>query len=77
MPRNCFNLALNWWPRSNRCRIQKRQWSRIAESFHGSMSMNEEVPDLPQPVNVSVVDTHIVQPDIIPSYGGTDNEAFA
>ncbi|XP_045596555.1 NPC intracellular cholesterol transporter 1 isoform X1 [Procambarus clarkii] len=64
-------------PRSNRCRIQKRQWSRIAESFHGSMSMNEEVPDLPQPVNVSVVDTHIVQPDIIPSYGGTDNEAFA
>ncbi|XP_042228595.1 NPC intracellular cholesterol transporter 1-like [Homarus americanus] len=63
-------------PKSNRCRIQKRQWSRIAESFHGSMSLNEEVPDLQHPINISAVDTHIIQPDIHPSYGGTDNEAF-
>ncbi|KAG7165268.1 NPC intracellular cholesterol transporter 1-like 4 [Homarus americanus] len=74
-----LNLVIpsqNWWPKSNRCRIQKRQWSRIAESFHGSMSLNEEVPDLQHPINISAVDTHIIQPDIHPSYGGTDNEAF-
>ncbi|KAK8741727.1 hypothetical protein OTU49_002361 [Cherax quadricarinatus] len=64
-------------PRSNRCCIQKRQWSRIAESFHGSMSMNDEVPDLPQPINVSVDDTRIIQPNNHSSYGGTDNVAYA
>ncbi|XP_071519627.1 NPC intracellular cholesterol transporter 1-like [Panulirus ornatus] len=64
-------------PKSNRCRIQKRQWSHIAESFHGSMSLNEEVPDLQQPINVSGVDTRILQPGANPNYEGTDNVAFA
>ncbi|ROT61660.1 niemann-pick C1 [Penaeus vannamei] len=60
-------------PNPNRCRIQKRHWKHIAESFHGSMSMSDEVPE-PTFINVeSDMDTHLVQPEIHPSYGGTNN----
>lgn len=56
--------------------MQKLQWKLIAENFHGSMSVNEEVPEPQQFIDASDIDVSIIRPDIHPNYGGTESESL-
>lgn len=65
-------------PRSNRCRKLKQQWSHLAESFHGSMNLEDDVADdsgMPPPPlpPLPPLDTQVIRPDIHTTYGGVDN----
>ena len=66
-----FTFSVASGPSSNRCRVQRLQWKTIAESFHGSMSVNEEVPEPHQFIDASNLDVSIVHPEIHPNHGGT------
>ncbi|XP_068212553.1 NPC intracellular cholesterol transporter 1-like [Palaemon carinicauda] len=51
-------------PRTNRCRLQVQHCRMMAEHFHGSMQVNEEVPEPQQLIDASSLDASIIQPEI-------------
>lgn len=72
-------------PRSNRCLKMKQQWSRLAESFHGSMNLENEMPDdngpdpspLPPLDPLRPLEPQVIHPQIHHAgYGGTDNTSM-